>query len=238
MRGLKPKSFGAAKVGVVECTMSVNEYPDIKNPNLIYYDLPGVGTSNYPRNEYFKIIKSQTKNGIEFQDFDFFLIVSATRFTEDDIWLSQQIQKGGKQFYFVRTKIDFDLANAREDDPDNYDEVNVLQEIRDNCLKELMKVSMVNSASYEDRVFLLSTKLIAQEKWDFSKMVRSLLHDYPALKRDAMVLSVTSYCKDVIREKANVLRNEIWKIALASAIGAIVPISGLGAVIDYNDRLL
>ncbi|CAF2997857.1 unnamed protein product [Rotaria sp. Silwood2] len=157
LRGLKSKSPGAAKVGVVECTNTVTEYADPKHRNLIYYDLPGVGTSSYPRDRYFEIIKSQTKDYVEIRDFDFFLIVSAGRFTQDDVWLAEQIQKFGKQFYFLRTKIDFDLRNDFDEDPDNHDELAVLKLIRDNCFKELNRIN--SNVSYNDKVFFNQYKI-------------------------------------------------------------------------------
>ncbi|CAF5178299.1 unnamed protein product, partial [Rotaria sp. Silwood1] len=70
----------------------MTEYPDPKHPNLIYYNLPGVRMPSYPRDQYFEIIKKQTKDGVDIRDFDFFLIVSASRFTENDIWLAEQMQ--------------------------------------------------------------------------------------------------------------------------------------------------
>ncbi|CAF4802714.1 unnamed protein product, partial [Rotaria socialis] len=62
LRGLKPGSDGAAKVCEVECTQEIAEYPDPTHPNLIYYDLPGVGTPKFSRSEYFNMIKNQTKH--------------------------------------------------------------------------------------------------------------------------------------------------------------------------------
>ncbi|CAF1012749.1 unnamed protein product [Rotaria sp. Silwood1] len=126
LRGLKSKSPGAAKVGVVECTNTVTKYPDPKHPSLIYYDLPGVGTPSYPRDQYFEIIKKQTKDGVDICDFDFFLIVSTSRFTENDMWLVEQTQKFGKEFYFLRTKVDIDLENGFKDYPNDYNESTVL----------------------------------------------------------------------------------------------------------------
>ncbi|CAF4953049.1 unnamed protein product, partial [Rotaria sp. Silwood1] len=160
LRGLKSKSPGAAKVGVVECTNTVTKYPDPKHPSLIYYDLPGVGTPSYPRDQYFEIIKKQTKDGVDICDFDFFLIVSTSRFTENDMWLVEQTQ---------------------------------------------------------------NTKFTDNEKWDFPLMIKSLICDHPDLKHNAIVISITVNCKDVIREKAKTLRQQIWKVALVnSLIGAML----------------
>ncbi|CAF1318079.1 unnamed protein product [Rotaria sp. Silwood1] len=164
LRGLKSKSPGAAKVDVVECTNTMTEYPDPKHPNLIYYNLPGVRMPSYPRDQYFEIIKKQTKDGVDIRDFDFFLIVSASRFTENDIWLAEQMQ---------------------------------------------------------------NTKFTDNEKWDFPLMIKSLICDHPDLKHNAIVISITVNCKDVIREKAKILRQQIWKVALVNGLIGAIPIPGV-----------
>jgi len=53
IRGLSPNDSGAAKTNSMdECTIAVQKYPDPRNPNLIYYDLPGYGSQKFSRNEY------------------------------------------------------------------------------------------------------------------------------------------------------------------------------------------
>ncbi|CAF2209716.1 unnamed protein product [Rotaria magnacalcarata] len=153
MRDLKPTDVGAAKIGVTECIMTVHEYSDPKNPNFIYYDLPGVGTANFPRDRYFMEIKNRTTGKIEYNDFDFFFILSAGRFTEEDIWLVKRITSLNKKFYFIRTKIDQDPRNSKDDHPDTYKEDIILQQIRENCEDELKKVLINNSCNENKQAF-------------------------------------------------------------------------------------
>lgn len=90
-RGLTPSEQGAASVGVVETTNQLTTYEHPDFPKLKLWDLPGsffffrksffdsrhcfsgVGTPNYPKESYF--------NEIHFERYDFFLILSRTRFT-------------------------------------------------------------------------------------------------------------------------------------------------------------
>lgn len=51
IRGIGAEDEGAAAVDVTECTNIPTSYPDKRNPMLFYWDLPGVGTPNYPKNE-------------------------------------------------------------------------------------------------------------------------------------------------------------------------------------------
>ncbi|CAF4840044.1 unnamed protein product [Rotaria socialis] len=237
LRGLKPGSDGAAKVCEVECTQEIAEYPDPTHPNLIYYDLPGVGTPKFSRSEYFNMIKNQTKHNMEFKDFDFFLILSADRFTEEDAWLAQQINGGGKQFYFVRTKIDISINNSRDNDPDNFNEEKLLNTIQTYCLKELNALNRnirgsINNGWNEANIFLLSTKLFHSDRWDFRRMRKSLMKDYPDKKRDSFIMSFRTNSKDILREKVSVLQKGLWQYAMVSALGGAVPYPVVSTVID------
>ena len=68
-----PQDEGAAGVGVVETTNEPTPYEHPDFPHLKIWDLPGVGTPNYPRSCYLE--------KIQFARYDFFLILSRTRFT-------------------------------------------------------------------------------------------------------------------------------------------------------------
>ncbi|CAF2027479.1 unnamed protein product [Rotaria magnacalcarata] len=77
----------------------------------------------------------------------------AGRFTEEDIWLVKQIMSLNKKFYFIRTKIDQDLRNSKDDHPDTYKEDIILQQIRENCEDELKKALINNSCNENKQAF-------------------------------------------------------------------------------------
>ena len=81
------------------------------------------------------------------------LIISRTRFTENDLWLAREIKKNGKHFFFIRTNIDQDLYNEKIDHPSTYNETLVLNRIRENCLAHIRTVDESNS------VFLISGRI-------------------------------------------------------------------------------
>ena len=236
MRGLKPTDSGAATVNIIECTNTVNEYPDPKNPNVIYYDFPGVGTSKFPRDEYFKNIKKVTKDEIDIKQYDFFMIISADRFTENDLWLAEKLERMEKPFYFIRTKIDRNLEDRKRDYPNDYDEKNTLQEIRHNChiqLNEMQRDKTNSSNRSILKVFLISGRLDYTDKWDFSFMMKSLTEDLPFIQRNAIIHSVHNFSKETIKQKADLLRSEVWKMAMASGFCGAVPIPFFSALPDY-----
>ncbi|XP_032357045.1 T-cell-specific guanine nucleotide triphosphate-binding protein 2-like, partial [Etheostoma spectabile] len=104
-RGIEDGDEGAALTGTMETTKEVTPYPHPNYPNVTLWDLPGMGTPNFPANKYLELVK--------FERFDFFIIISDTRFRGNDVTLAKKIQKMGEKFYFVRSKIDNDL-NARK----------------------------------------------------------------------------------------------------------------------------
>uniref|UniRef100_A0A8C6UKX2 IRG-type G domain-containing protein n=1 Tax=Neogobius melanostomus TaxID=47308 RepID=A0A8C6UKX2_9GOBI len=119
LREIKNRTEGAAKTGVNETTMVKAEYPHPKNSNIRIWDLPGIGTVNFTADKYIK--------EMEFEKYDFFIIVSNDRFRENDGKLAKEIQKMNKKFYFVRSKIDQNITNFNEE--------GFLNRIRENCIK-------------------------------------------------------------------------------------------------------
>jgi len=76
IRGLTADDEGAAEVDAVECTSEIESYPHPNNELLKLWDLPGVGTDTFPKHTYLEAIHVDC--------YEFFLLISATRFTEND----------------------------------------------------------------------------------------------------------------------------------------------------------
>ena len=218
VRNLKAEDDGAAAVDVTECTRVPTPYAHPHNDQLKFWDLPGVGTTNFPKGETYL-------SKVGFHKYDFFLIFSDSRFTEDDLWLAMQVQERGKNFLFVRTKVDADLRNDKYAHPNTFSEDVVLQRIRDYISGELAKIGF-----HEPKVFLISN--FDQEKWDFPALCDQLIHDLPQLKREAMTLSLNAFSKNMVKEKKAILQQRVWKISALSAAGAIVPLPGVSVALD------
>lgn len=65
-------------------------------------------------------------------------------------------------------------------------------------------------------------------------MCAALLKDYPGLKRHAMILAMSTNCKEVIKEKVNLLRGQTWVAAAVSAAVAAPPVPGLSVMFDFS----
>jgi len=74
VRGLTADDLGAAPVGVTETTTDIKAYTHPENPSVMLWDIPGVGTDQFPRAEYLQLIKVDR--------YDFFVIISATRYVK------------------------------------------------------------------------------------------------------------------------------------------------------------
>ncbi len=219
MRGLEPRDKGAAKVDVTQATTEVTEYAHPDHDNFKLSDLPGVGTPDFPREGYLE--------KVGFEKFDFFLIFCSSRFTENDLWLAKEVSKEKKQFYFIRTKVDFDVGNDKEDHPDTHNEKTLLSKLASDCRTKLEEGGLG-----AENIFLIGGKLRNIGKWDFPDLSKKLIESIPEIKREPLILSLQCNSKEIINKKCEVLRRRIWKVAGLSALGGAVPLPGVSVAVD------
>uniref|UniRef100_A0A8C5C8W4 IRG-type G domain-containing protein n=2 Tax=Gadus morhua TaxID=8049 RepID=A0A8C5C8W4_GADMO len=193
-------------------------YPHPKLQNVTLWDLPGVGTTKFPADKYLEHFK--------FEHFDFFIIVSADRFTENDAKLAKEITKMGKKFYFVRSKIDHNLSDAERSQRD-YNKENKLQQIRKSCIQGLEALGMTSP-----RVFLVSS--FDLHLYDFPALQETMERELDALKKDVLILALPNVSISTIHKKQEVFLSQIKYYALLSAAVAIAPIPGLSIGVDLG----
>ncbi|XP_034613763.1 interferon-inducible GTPase 5-like [Trachemys scripta elegans] len=213
--GLHDDDERAAKTGVKQTTMEPKAYPHPRLPKVKLWDLPGIGTPSFQADKYL--------NQVKFNNYDFFIIVSATRFTSHHITLTREIHKMGKRFYYVRSKVDNDM-NA-EKRKKNFNEARTLQEIREDCIKNLREAGEASP-----RVFLLCNWELAN--YDFQLLQETLQNELDDQKRHVFILAMPNISAKILEKKKAELQKHIWAVALLScAIGA-VPLPGLSLVCD------
>ncbi|XP_032872494.1 interferon-inducible GTPase 1-like, partial [Amblyraja radiata] len=210
MRGLRKQDEGAAAVGTTETTMEPTVYPHPTLPNIRYWDLPGIGSTRFTAGSYLK--------EMQFKKYDFFIIVSAGRFRENDANLAKEIKRLGKEFYFVRSKIDADLYSMREEGGE-FDEEAEMGKIRSDCVSKLGMAGIPNPT-----VFLIS--IFGNDKYDFPRLMEALECDLPRIKESVFVLAHPNDSAEIIRKKGEVLKERIWMLTfLAWGVGVIpVPV--------------
>ncbi|XP_069578413.1 interferon-inducible GTPase 5-like [Brachyistius frenatus] len=216
-RGVDNRDEGAAPTGCVETTTVVTPYAHPNYPNVTLWDLPGIGTTKFPADKYLK--------HVEFEKFDFFIIISETRFTENDVKLAKEIQKMKKKFYFVRSKIDNDL-NAAERSQRDFSVEKTLSAMRENCVQGLQKQGVPAT------VFLVSS--FDLHLHDFPLLQQTLERELPAHKRDMLLLATPNINLEIINRKKKAFQAKIKYYACLSAAGAAVPIPGLSIAVDLG----
>ncbi|XP_024295316.1 interferon-inducible GTPase 5 [Oncorhynchus tshawytscha] len=216
-RGMKNNEEGAALTGVVETTMEAKAYPHPKYPNLKVWDLPGIGTSNFKPEEYLQ--------KVEFDRFDFFIIVSSERFRANDITLAKEIQKMKKKFYFVRSKIDNDMkAEGRKE---MFDQDKTLETIRQYCIKGLEDQGLGSP-----KVFLISSFDLGY--YDFHDFEETIEKELPDHKRHVLLLSIPNITLKINQRKKEAFKANMWRLAFVSGVVAAIPIPGLSFAVDVS----
>lgn len=208
MRGIGHEEKGAAKTGVMETTMERHSYEHPNMPNVVFWDLPGIGSTNFPQNTYLEKMK--------FYEYDFFIIISATRFKKNDIDLAKAISMMKKEFYFVRTKVDSDLKNEEDFKPQNFDREKVLQDIHLNCVNTFKENGIA-----EPPIFLISNKNVCH--YDFPNLMDKLISDLPVYKRHNFMLSLPNITESAIEKKRQFLKQRIWLEGFATDLLSIIP---------------
>lgn len=129
IRGLGDEDPNSACTGVVEMTVDPTPYPHPKYPNVVIWDLPGIGTPTFQADRYLQ--------RVQLDRFDFIIIISSESFSTSHAQLARGILHQGKRFYFIRSKVDVDMAASRSRRPSTFSEERVLSQIRDDCWQRL-----------------------------------------------------------------------------------------------------
>jgi len=219
IRGVTADEPEAADVQVTETTMDIRSYPHPDNPMLQLLDLPGVGTDRFPRETYL--------SQIDVDSYDFFLLVAAHRFTENDTWLGNELRKRNKKYFFVRTKIANDISDNKKAHPQTHNEEVVIEKIRKDVTERLRK-----NECPDVPVFLIDN--FEPSKFEFEKLKRQLIEYFSGQKRTALILSLHSTSEETIRLKVAELRSRILWSATLLAAGAAVPIPGVSVALDIG----
>ena len=208
LRSLKPKDEGAAKVGVKETTKEPHPYPYAQNKNIAIWDLPGVGTPKFKRENYI--------DKVGLSNFDALIICTCTRFTEDDNWLVGKAKDNKVKCYIVRTKIDHDVENTL--DAEGLEEGDEeAKQLLEDMFSDIRDEILGQTGSRVTVVYLLSTKLKHQTKWDFDGLNYELANNAPAKDEKALLMLLVSSSKRVINKKKEALMETIDAVAEKAA---------------------
>ncbi|XP_062916593.1 uncharacterized protein LOC134352914 isoform X1 [Mobula hypostoma] len=215
MRGLRSTDLGAAEVGNTETTKEPTGYSHPTLPNVRYWDLPGIGSTQFPAAKYLTEMK--------FKRFDFFIIISSVRFKENDVKLAQEIKRLGKQFCFVRSKIDADLYSMRKKKFTN--EGQELEKMRSDTVRRLAEAGIPDPS-----VFLISS--LEPDRFDFMRLNEGLEGDLNNVKKRIFILALPNLSVEIVQRKYEILKKHIWMFATLSGVLGAVPVPGFSLACD------
>ena len=158
IRRLTGDDEGAADADVTEGTADIRSYSHPENPLMKFWDLPGVGTKQFPKDTYL--------SKIHIDRYDVFLLITATRFTEYDTWLGNEFRIQNKKYFFVRTKMGIDVSNNKKTHPKTHNEEAVVNKIRASTERHLRE-----SGCEVERVFLIDS--LKTGKFEFNQLEHS-----------------------------------------------------------------
>jgi len=133
----------------------------------VMWDLPGVGTPNYPQATYLK------EMGIRY--FDVVVLLTSTRFTEAELMLVNELRRFEVPFFLVRNKIDADVEAEIE-----AEEEEAGGELDDKRRKEIEEETVQTVKDYFrtefglEPVYCISSRRRRASQYDFQKLERDL----------------------------------------------------------------
>ena len=214
----------AAEVDVTECTKELKCYDHPSNPNIKFWDLPGISNPIYHGD-----LEEYCKN-VPLDEYDTYLIFAKDRLTADDLKLAERIRSTGKKFFFIRARIDQDVENAKRSRKHLFDKDATLNKIRKNISQNLIERGLLKD---EKEFFLISNYHTAE--YQFGELSRAILAILPQRQRESLILTFDNaliLSKDTLKEKVEILRKRIKYVATASAFAATVPIPGVSIGTD------
>ncbi|XP_045164571.1 T-cell-specific guanine nucleotide triphosphate-binding protein 2-like [Mercenaria mercenaria] len=220
IRGLKPKCCGAAPVGIRETTTEIQKYEFPESDKVVLWDLPGMGTEKFKQETY--------TDDMGFYKFDIVVVVTANRFLENDIWLAEQALGHGKNVMFVRTKLDSDLANAKRDDPDNFDEIKCIETIRRDIEDH---ISNRGVADLSEGIYMISSP--DRGKYDFPVLVKKL-KGLLNIKGVAICRVLQQLLEKEIKAKRDAAKREFTSRKVASALYGFLPVPKLETALNKH----
>jgi len=211
IRRLSAEDEGAAAVGLTATTFDIRSYSHPNNPLLKFWDLPGVGTNRFPMQTYL--------SAIDVDRFDFFLLITADRFRERDLWLCDEFRKRNKKGFFVRAKIGMDISDSKIAHPKTHNEEVVTREIRESTRKQLTAIGCEDVP-----VFLIES--YKPQKFDFDVLEHHIIEEFLKRKKNALIQSFQATSIEMIRLAEAELRSRMWDRAAMASEAAAIPVPG------------
>ncbi|SEJ91565.1 GTPase family protein [Paraburkholderia diazotrophica] len=193
-----------AEVGV-ETDKTVDATPYEVN-GLRFVDLPGYGTSRFPKASYFSDFK--------LQNFDLFLCVTSGKLHQADTELFRELHKQGKVCIYVVNKVD-----------ELWEEGVGIDELKARKERDISK-------NLEIPVKTIFTSCRTSEGLD--QLNTEIKNNLDGAKRERWLRDAKAYSARFLEEKKEACEKYVVTAAAASAVNAINPIPGADIAVDLS----
>jgi predicted GTPase len=201
-----------ADVGEIETTMEVHE--PIEHGGLLFYDLPGCSTSNFPKESYIE--------NFNIEEFDCVILVTADRFYDDDLFLIQELLRIKKPVYAVRTKIDFSVDRGLKrgiSEEETYRKI--CQNLTDNLEGYRVKGIYLTSSDYPT-------------DYDLSSLLENIFNSLNNFKKERFIADINITSENILQQKRVIADKIVSRYAALAAANGLNPIPGLDIGVDIT----
>jgi len=174
---------------------------------IIFVDLPGCGTVKWPQDTYIERLNLTT--------YDFFLLVTAERFRESDVFLFNELLRLKKPCFVIRNKFDTAIEDGLYDNDQSEEEV---REIIISNIRENLKISR------SETIYLTSARY--PEKHDLKLLLADVQKSLQGIKEERFVADMGIYSEDTLKKKHELAKNRIMLYSVLAAFNGVNPIPG------------
>jgi len=208
-----------ASTDVVEKTRAPQEFAHEEaangGPGLVFVDLPGCGTQSWPRESYIE--------KLALLSYDCFLLVTAHRFTENDVFLFRELTARGKHCFIIRNQFDRAVEDGLHDHGEGEEAVRrkIEANIRENLGDAVPREIYLTSARYPAR-------------FDLQKLLERIGQSLEGLKREKFIAEMGAYGREALKKKRQVAARLIKAYAAVSAANSLNPVPGVDIAADIT----
>jgi predicted GTPase len=198
-----------AQVGaLIETTQAPQEVPV---HGLVLVDLPGCGTTTWPRDHYIERLKL-------LDSYDGFILVTANRLKECDVHLYEELaRKANKPFFVVRSHFDQAAAARGEAEARRVIAPHIREQLH---AAENLPVYMVSS--------------VGKRHYDLETLILDIRAALPGWKQVQFIMAAHAYGAETLQLKRGATERIVGVYAGLAAANALNPIPGLDVSVDLG----
>lgn len=187
----------AAPTGVVRTTQRPTCYNSSSFPYVDLWDLPGMGATGHSVESYLEEVKGS--------QFNLFIIIASEQFSSNHVQLAKMLQRMGRSFYVVWTKVDRDL-----------DSCSLVGSLLFQTIKENIRESLQKEGVKSPPIFLVSN--FEPLSYDFKDLRNTLQDSIFKIRFHHSLESLCGICNKSIESKAFYVKDRDLRQYLQGAL--------------------